>query len=312
MVIDRATILEVSPRDGLQNEQTQLSTAGKVALVHRAVAMGARRVEVSSFVNPARVPQLADADAVFAGLRREPGVSYAALAMNDRGVERAVAAGADEVNIVVVATDTFCRRNQGVDTSEAARNAVRLVDTARRAGLFTTITIAAAFGCPFEGDVSEARLEHVLAKIAGAHADEVALADTIGCAVPGQVSARVRLARDVLGDDVTHRLHLHDTRNTATANSIAGLEAGVEVLDASLGGTGGCPFAPAATGNVATEDLVYMLDRMGVRTGIDLTSALESARWLLANLGSSRASALVKAGPFPQPGSDDWCMPQAG
>ncbi|MBC2934164.1 hydroxymethylglutaryl-CoA lyase [Nocardioides sp. zg-1228] len=293
------TVLEVAPRDGLQNEETILSTDDKVELVERAVRAGSRRIEVTSFVNPARVPQMADADEVMAALPRPDGVSYAGLVMNGRGLDRALAAGVDEVDVVVVATDTFCRRNQGVGTAEACEQAATIVARARDAGVLTTVTIGAAFGCPFEGEVAEGRLREVVRRVADAGPDELALADTIGVAVPSDVSARVALAAEVAGPGVSLRLHLHDTRHTGVANAVAGLTAGVTTLDASIGGTGGCPFAPDATGNVATEDLVYLLDRMGVATGIDLAATTATTAWLEERLHKRLPGALLRSGGFP-------------
>jgi hydroxymethylglutaryl-CoA lyase len=296
-------IVEMAPRDGLQNESTLLSTADKVELVERAVAAGSRRIEVTSFVNPSRVPQMADADEVMAAVPRRPGLRYAGLVMNQRGLERALAARVDEVDVVVVATDTFCRRNQGMSTAEAATLAATLVEQARAAGAFTTITVGASFGCPFEGEVSEARLAEVLARVVAAGPDELALADTIGVAVPSQVTARLALAREVAAHDglgdVPLRLHLHDTRHTGVANAVAAYDAGVRTLDASIGGTGGCPFAPNATGNVATEDLLYLFARMGVGTGVDLAATLATTGWLEGRLGKQLPGALLRAGNFP-------------
>ena len=298
---DAVSIVEMAPRDGLQNESALLSTADKVELVERAVRAGARRIEVTSFVNPARVPQMADADEVMAALPRPDGVSYAGLVMNDRGLDRALAAGVHEVDVVVVATDTFCLRNQGVTTEEACRQAASLVERARAAGVLTTVTVGAAFGCPFEGEVPEERLRDVLGRVADAGPDELALADTIGVAVPSQVSARLVLAAEVAGADVPLRLHLHDTRHTGVANAVAAHAAGVRTLDASIGGTGGCPFAPNATGNVATEDLVYLFDRMGVSTGLDLETTTATTAWLEERLGKRLPGALLRAGGFPAP-----------
>ena len=292
-------ILEVAPRDGLQNEAPILSTEDKVELVQRAVRAGARRIEVTSFVNPARVPQMADADEVMAALPRPDGVSYAGLVMNDRGLDRALAAVVDEVDVVVVATDTFCLRNQGVATAEACVRAAALVARAREAGVVTTVTIGAAFGCPFEGEVPEDRLREVLQRVVDAGPDELALADTIGVAVPSEVTARLALAAGAAGPDVPLRLHLHDTRHTGVANAVAAHAAGVRTLDASIGGTGGCPFAPNATGNVATEDLVYLFDRMGVSTGVDLAITTETTGWLEERLGKRLPGALLRAGAFP-------------
>ena len=292
-------ILEVSPRDGLQNEKTILSTEDKLELVERAVRAGARRIEVTSFVNPSRVPQMADADDVMAALPRREGVKYAGLVMNRRGLDRALAGNADEVDLVVVATDTFCQRNQGTSTAEACDTAAALVEEARAAGVFSTITVGASFGCPFEGEVSTDRLREVVQRVVDAGPDELALADTIGVAVPSDVKARLELARGLAGPDIPLRLHLHDTRHTGVANAVAAFEAGVTTLDASIGGAGGCPFAPNATGNVATEDLGYLFDRMGVRTGLDLESLAETVAWLEERLGKQLPGALARSGGFP-------------
>lgn len=292
-------ILEVSPRDGLQNEKTVLSTEAKVELVERAVRAGARRIEVASFVNPSRVPQMADADEVMAALPRHETLKYAGLVMNRRGLDRALAGYVDEIDVVVVATDSFCRRNQGMSMAEACDTAAGLVREARAAGVFSTITIGASFGCPFEGEVSVERLREVLQRAVDAGPDELALADTIGVAVPSDVKQRLRLARELAGPDMPLRLHLHDTRHTGVANAVAAVESGVSTLDASIGGAGGCPFAPNATGNVATEDLVYLFDRMGVATGFVLESVIESATWLEERLGKQLPGALARAGGFP-------------
>ncbi|GAA3775205.1 hydroxymethylglutaryl-CoA lyase [Micromonospora maritima] len=292
-------IVEVSPRDGLQNESTVLTTDDKVELVDRAVRAGARRVEVTSFVNPARVPQMADADELMAAVPRHDGVRYAGLVMNRRGLDRALAAGVDEINVVVVATDTFCGRNQGMTTAQACDTAAELVRAAGAAGVFATVTVGAAFGCPFEGEVPLSRLREVLARVRDAGADELALADTIGVAVPSDVTDRLALAREVTDARTPLRLHLHDTRHTGVANAVAAVQAGVTTLDASIGGAGGCPFAPAATGNVATEDLVYLFDRMGRSTGLDLGMITSAASWLEGRLGKRLPGALLRAGPFP-------------
>jgi hydroxymethylglutaryl-CoA lyase len=295
----RVEILEVSPRDGLQNERTVLSTDDKVELVARSVRAGARRIEVTSFVNPARVPQMADADELMAALPRPEGVRYAGLVMNRRGLDRALAGSVDEIDVVVVATDTFCRRNQGMSTAQACDTAAELVREARAAGVPSTITIGASFGCPFEGEVPVDRLREVVERVVDAGPDELALADTIGVAVPTDVRQRVQLAREVAGPQMALRLHLHDTRHTGVANAVAAVESGVTTLDASIGGAGGCPFAPRATGNVATEDLVYLFDRMGIAHGLDLASVTAAAAWLEERLGKRLPGALVRAGSFP-------------
>jgi hydroxymethylglutaryl-CoA lyase len=295
----RVEIVEMSPRDGLQNEETVLSTEDKVELVERAVRAGARRIEVTSFVNPSRVPQMADADELMAALPRREGVSYAGLVMNQRGLDRALAGDVDEVDVVVVATDTFCRRNQGMTTAESVVTAGDLVAQAREAGKVTTVTVGASFGCPFEGEVSLDRLREVLRRVVDAGPDELALADTIGVGVPSEVTARLGVARGVAGEAMPLRLHLHDTRHTGVANAVAAVAAGVTTLDASIGGAGGCPFAPSATGNVATEDLVYLLDRTGIECGLDLGAVTEAAGWLEERLGKRLPGAILRAGGFP-------------
>lgn len=294
-------ICDVSARDGLQNESVLLSTADKIELIERSIRAGAKRIEVTSFVNPQRVPQMADAEDVMAGLPRPTGVRYSGLAMNARGLERAIAAGVDEVNFVVVATDTFCGRNQGMTTQESIDTAAGLVAVARSAGIIPTITIGAAFGCPFEGEVPIARITDVLAQVIDAGPEELALADTIGVAAPSDITERLGIARKLAPASMPLRLHLHDTRHTAVANAVAAVAAGVTVLDASIGGMGGCPFAPNATGNVATEDLLYLFNRMGITTGINLGDVVETTAWLEQKLGKKLPGALLRAGSFPTP-----------
>ena len=291
-------LVEVSPRDGLQNEGVALSTADKIALVERACAAGLRRVEVTSFVNPARVPNLADADAVLAGLRSRPGLRRIGLVLNRRGLDRAIAAGVDEVNFVVVASDTFNRRNQGVGTFETLAVWQGVAAAAHGAGIAATLTIGAAFGCPFEGEIPMDRVTAIATEAAVANPDEIALADTIGVAVPTDVAARFgALGARVPG--IRLRAHFHNTRNTGLANAAAAIACGVTALDASLGGIGGCPFAPGATGNVPTEDLAYMLHRMGHDTGTDLPRLIEVASWLEGRLGHGVPGLLGRAGLFP-------------
>ena len=288
-------IVEVSPRDGLQNDKVLLPTEAKVALIERLLAAGLRRIEVTSFVNPARVPQMADADALPGRLPQVEGVSYIGLVMNRRGLDRAVAAGVHEVNAVVVATDTFAQRNQGATTAQTVETAIEI---ARASALPVSVTIGAAFGCPFEGEVPIGRVVGIAERLAGSGAVELALADTIGVAGPAEVAERFRAVRAAT-PGLRLRGHFHNTRNTGLANAWAAVEAGVEVLDASLGGIGGCPFAPAATGNVPTEDLVYMLERAGRRTGVDLPLLLEASAWLEGQLGRTLPAMLGKAGLFP-------------
>lgn len=298
-------LVEVAPRDGLQADPTHLPTAAKVELITRAVRAGLRRVEAVSFVNPKRVPQMADADDVMAALRadeatRSLGASYIGLVLNARGLERAIDTGVDEVNAVVVATDTFARRNQGKDTGALLDEVAGVVEGARAAGIATSVTVAASFGCPYEGEVDVSRFSWVLERLRSVAPDEVALADSIGVAVPADVVDRVGLAGDVLaGTGVRLRCHFHNTRNTGLANAIAAVDAGVRVLDASLGGIGGCPFAPNATGNIPTEDLVYLLHRSGYSTSVDLPGACDIVTWLEGALEHAAPGYLSKAGIFP-------------
>lgn len=289
-------VVEVGPRDGLQNEPEVVPTDGKVAYLEALVAAGLRRIEAVSFVHPDRVPQMADAEAVMDRAPRPDGVSYAGLVLNRRGLQRAVDTGVDEVNVVVVASDTFSRRNQGTTIEEGLRVAEDVVAGAAAAGLRTTVTISAAFGCPFEGEVPLDRVVDIARRTAPA-ADEVALADTIGVAVPADVSRRLGAVREVTGTPL--RCHFHNTRNTGYANAWAALEAGVTALDASSGGIGGCPFAPKATGNIATEDLVYLLSRSGVGTGLTLDDVLRPSALVAELLGRQPPALLPKAGGFP-------------
>jgi hydroxymethylglutaryl-CoA lyase len=297
--VDRVEIVEVSPRDGLQNERRTLSTAEKVELVVRAQKTGVRRVEVTSFVRPDRVPQLADAAELVAGLAGID-IAASALALNLRGYERAVDAGIREINTLVLTTETFSQRNQGMSTADAIAGAAAMRERARGAGVWLTVTIGASFGCPFEGEVSDERFADVAARVADLGADEIALADTIGVAVPSDIERRFAVLHEYAPATAT-RVHLHDTRNTGIANAVAAVRSGVRALDASLGGIGGCPFAPDATGNIATEDLVYLLDRMGIASGLALDEAIEQARWVTDRLGIPPAGRLVKAGGFPRP-----------
>ena len=293
------TVVEVSPRDGLQNEAVHLSTDAKVALLQRLVDAGLRRIEAVSFAHPRLVPAMADAEAVMARAPRAEGVSYAGLVLNRRGLDRALAAGVDEVNVVVCVSDTFSRRNQNVSTDEAVRAAADVVEAARGAGLFATVTLATAFGCPFEGEVDPDRVAAVAQEVSRSGPDELCLADTIGVGVPTQVRTLTGLVREHVEADPALRFHFHNTRNTGFANAVAAVEAGATVLDASAGGVGGCPFAPAATGNVATDDLVFLLERMGHRTGVDLPSLLPTAGFLAEQLGHDVPALLPRAGLFP-------------
>ncbi len=291
-------IVEVGPRDGLQNEAASVPTAAKLEFIRRAMDAGLRRIEVASFVNPRRVPQMADAEAVFGGLPRRDDVTYVGLVLNRTGFDRAVAAGCREIGMVVFTTDEFNRRNPGVSSAESIRGGRELAAAARAAGVRAQITISAAFGCPFEGEVPVSRVVEIAREVAEAEPFEIAIADTIGVGVPGQATEIFSRVAEAL-PGMALRGHFHNTRNTGLANAYAAVMAGAVVLDASLGGLGGCPFAPAATGNHPTEDLVYMLGRMGIDTGVDLGRAIETARWVEPHVGHAVPGMLAKAGPFP-------------
>ena len=296
---NEVTIVEVSPRDGLQNEGTILSTDAKVELITRLVDAGARRIEAVSFAHPRLVPTMADAEDVMAKVPRRDGVSYAGLILNRKGLDRAVGAGVDEVNVVVCVSDTFSGRNQNVTADEAMAAAAEVVAAARDRGLFTTITLATAFGCPFEGEVDPARVAEFARRCADSGVPELCLADTVGVGAPSQVTDLTARVRDLVGRDLALRFHFHNTRNTGFANAYAAVTEGVDVLDASAGGIGGCPFAPKATGNIATDDLVYMLERMGRPTGIDLATLLPTAGFLGEQLGHEVPALVPRAGLFP-------------
>ncbi len=296
------TIVEVSPRDGLQSDPTLLATSAKVELIRRALGAGIRRIEAVSFVNPKRVPQMADADEVMAAVPRDLGASYIGLVLNRRGFERAVETEVDEINVVVVATDTFAEKNQGTDTEGLVAVWSDVASAAREAGLRTSVTVAASFGCPYEGEVPISRLTDVVGAVAEHRPDEIALADSIGVAVPTDVRARVEAVSPLLGG-ATLRCHFHNTRNTGLANAAAAVEAGVRVLDSSMAGIGGCPFAPNATGNIPTEDLVYLLERMGYPTGVDLDALIASVPWMEESLEHATPGLLAKAGNFPTVGA---------
>jgi len=298
MTPKRLEIVDVGPRDGLQNEAVTLDTETKLELIARLGAAGVRRIEVASFVNPRRVPAMADAEDVVAGVKDRCNVTAIGLVLNRRGFERACEAGVDQVNFVVVASETFNRRNQGASIDETLAVWEDIAGAAKRAGVFCGVTIGAAFGCPFEGEVPVSRVVALADRLAQTGADEIALADTIGVGVPADVSARIRAVRAVVGE-VPLRCHFHNTRNTGLANAWAALEAGVSILDASCGGIGGCPFAPAATGNIATEDLVYMAERAGIETGIDLDELIAVTHWLEGVLGRPAPAMVARAGGFP-------------
>lgn len=293
-------IVEVGPRDGLQSEPGVMPTAAKIEFIERLIDAGLRRLEVTSFVNPKKVPQMADAEQVLAGLNKRADVRYVGLVLNRKGFERAVAAGCNEIGMAVVASDTFNRRNQGVGTDESIAAWLEIAKEAHAVGVRPQVTVSAAFGCPFEGEISVERVIDVAKRVAEANPYEVAFADTIGVGVPSQVTEILTRAREAL-PGVRLRAHFHNTRNTGLANAYAAVAAGVSALDSSAGGIGGCPFAPAATGNIPTEDLVYMLERMGVSTGVDLDKLLATGEWLQQTLGRNVPGMLLKAGGFPKP-----------
>lgn len=294
-------LVEVGPRDGLQNEPDIVSTRDKVALIERMIAYGARRLEVASFVHPGRVPQMADAEAVIAALPDSDDLTYIGLVLNERGVTRALATregnkrGVDQVGCVIVASDTFGQKNQGQTIAEGIAANRAMLRLARRQGLRAQLTISAAFGCPFEGRVAPETVLRIAEELAAEEPEEIALADTIGVGVPAQVDALFGQLGELLGDAIPMRAHFHNTRGTGIANAWAAHGAGVRIFDASLGGLGGCPFAPRATGNIATEDLVYMLDHSGIATGIDLDRAIAANRWFAGRLGRELPSLVARA-----------------
>jgi hydroxymethylglutaryl-CoA lyase len=293
-------IVEVGPRDGLQSEPEVIATDVKVELIRRLVDAGVRRVEVASFVNPKRVPQMADAEAVLSSLPPRSDVCYVGLVLNRKGFDRAVAAGCKEIGMVTAATESFAQRNQGasIDATVDAWN--EIASLAHAANIRAQVTISVAFGCPFEGDVAPQRVVDLAKRLAEAKPIEIVIADTIGVAVPNQVTDLIGQLREAL-PSTRLRCHFHNTRNTAVANAYAAVMAGVATLDSSVGGVGGCPFAPNATGNVATEDLVYLLSRAGFDTGIDLNKLIDTANWLQERRGRIVPSMVSKAGGFPRP-----------
>jgi hydroxymethylglutaryl-CoA lyase len=292
-------IVEVGPRDGLQSESRVIPTQTKLEFVRRLSRAGLTRIEVASFVNPKRVPQMADAEAIFGALTAEGGTGrYIGLVLNRKGFDRACAAGCTEIGMAIAATESFSQRNQGCSVDEGVEAWLDIAAAARRAGIRAQITISTAFGCPFEGEVAVSRVRALAERLAAGEPDEIAVADTIGVAVPTQVTELLGTLRSSL-PATRLRAHFHNTRNTGLANAYAAIEAGVAALDASCGGIGGCPFAPAATGNIPTEDLIYMLHRMGVHTGIDLPVLVDTSKWLQQTLDHAVPGMVVKAGLFP-------------
>ena len=297
---DFVEIVDVSPRDGLQSQPVVLDTSAKLELIQRLVDSGIRRMEAVSFVNPKRVPQMADAELVVKGLPQQDGLRFIGLVLNMRGYERAVATGIDEINCVVVASETFSMRNQGASLDQTMQNVTNIFKQAETTNIANGVTVAAAFGCPFEGEIPQSQVINLVERLADIGYKEIALADTIGVASPSDVS-RLLTGINRLNLDIKLRCHFHNTRNTAVANTYVAIQEGVRSFDASCGGVGGCPFAPAATGNVATEDLLYMIHRMGMRTNIDIDKVIETAKWLEGPLQASVPSMLSKAGVFPKP-----------
>lgn len=300
----RVTIVEVGPRDGLQNEAAILEPAVRADLVRRLEAAGARRIEAVSFVHPKYVPQMAGAEEVMAALPHEPGRSRIGLVLNGKGYDRALGTSVDEVNVALSVTDGFGLKNQGLGVEQQVQMLADIVagraNSEGGAGADPSLsaTLSCVWGCPFDGEVSVGQVADLVGRIAELGVAEIALADTIGVGDPWSVTKKVEAARRAAPDAVL-RLHFHDTRNTGLANAHAGIEAGVAVLDASVGGIGGCPFTPGATGNIATEDLVYMLERAGFQTGYDLDALIETARWIGDKIGRPAPSALSRAGAWP-------------
>ena len=291
-------IVEVGPRDGLQGEPEILSTDAKKTFIELAIYAGIRLLQDASFEHPKRVPHMADAESLIELLPQRGDVSYVGLIMNERGLDRALSTRIHEIGMVVVSTDTYNQKNQGVPSSESVRAWHAISRRARENGLKANVMISAAFGCPYEGEVSVDRVLELVEQVLESEPAELGIADSIGVAVPAQVTELLGRVKELTGD-LPLRCHFHNTRNTGLANAQAAVDAGVTYLDASIGGIGGCPFAPAATGNIPTDDLVYMLDRSGVETGVSLAKIIEASRWLEAELGRGVPAMLPKAGMFP-------------
>lgn len=302
MTIQSIEMVEVSPRDGLQNEKQPISTADKLALIERAIAAGVRRIEVASFVNPRAVPQMADAEAVCAGLPKRPDMTFIGLVMNERGANRALATGRiDQLGAVAVATDQFAMANQGQTSDGSVEAASTIVALARAAGRTGQVTIGASFGCPFEGEVSEDRVVAMAEQLAAAGPAEIGLADTIGVANPAHVGRLVKRVATLIAP-IPVRVHFHNTRGTGLANVWAAIEAGARTVDASIGGLGGCPFAPGAAGNVSTEDVVFMLERAGISTGLNLEALIAANHWLGDVMERQLPGMVARAPLFPKAG----------
>lgn len=297
--MSKVSILEVGPRDGLQSEPEILPTEIKKEFITRTINAGIKNIEVTSFVHPKKVPQMADAEKLVESLPERDDVTYIGLIMNQRGFERARDCGIDEVGMVIVSTDTYNMKNQNVVTQQSIDNWLDIASSAKSAGIRTSVVIACSFGCPYEGEVDPEHVASIAEQILKGEPDVIGLADSVGVAVPNQVKTTFALIKD-LAPTIPLRTHLHNTRNTGLANAAAAVEAGVTIIDASTGGIGGCPFAPKATGNIPTDDLLYMLDRSGIETGVNLKEIVKTTDWLENQLGRSVPAMVPKAGIFPE------------
>ena len=299
LYVSKVSILEVGPRDGLQSEPEILPTEVKKEFITRTINAGIKNIEVTSFVHPKKVPQMADAEKLVESLPDRDDVTYIGLIMNQRGFERARDCGIDEVGMVIVSTDTYNMKNQNVVTQQSIDNWLDIASSAKSAGIRTSVVIACSFGCPYEGEVDPEHIASIAEQILKGEPDVIGLADSVGVAVPNQVKTTFALIKD-LAPTIPLRTHLHNTRNTGLANAAAAVEAGVSIIDASTGGIGGCPFAPKATGNIPTDDLLYMLDRSGIETGVNLKEIVKTTDWLETQLGRPVPAMVPKAGIFPE------------
>ena len=289
------TICDVAPRDGLQNDPKILEPAVRAELVNRLAGAGVKRIEVGSFVNPARVPQMAGIEELVQLIDRRPGVVYAGLALNDKGYDRLRETGLDEVHLAFASSPEFNRRNSGATVDESIESCLRSVARAKEDGIRATVTIGTSFGCPFEGRIDPGYVLGIAERLAAGGTEEIVFADTVGVGVPKQVR---HLVTEGVKLGKTIGVHLHNTRNTGIANALEAVEAGATVLDASVAGIGGCPFAPRATGNICTDDLVYLLHGQGIETGIDLDGLLAISEWLEGVLERPLEGMVYKAGNF--------------
>ena len=297
--MSKVSICEVGPRDGLQSEPELLSTEVKKEFITRSVSAGIKNIEVTSFVHPKKVPQMADAEELVASLPKHDDVSYIGLIMNQRGFQRAKDCGIKEVGMVIVSTDTYNMKNQGVVTQQSIDNWLEISAEAKASGIRTNVLIACSFGCPYEGEVDPEHIALIAEKVLEGSPDIIGLADSVGVAVPNQIKRTFSLVKE-LAPNLPLRTHLHNTRNTGLANAAAAIDAGVTIIDSSTGGIGGCPFAPKATGNIPTDDLLYMLNRSGIETGVDLNLVVENSEWLETKLGRAVPAMVPKAGIFPE------------